>query len=208
MKIKRYLLILLLILVFATIINNVSAFSIEKIDKYNPIMYVDGKSEIPVIIEPDVDLSFAQTKKELNSINKIVLKVNGKTVNTIKKEKSWNRYKTYPFSLIDRSTKIKGNIKGKKVGIYVYNKNNKLLKSKVFTVKPNYISKIKITKKNAIEIAKDTGQGGFKITKVVLKKSKYDIPYYWKVTFLDSAYYTVYINAITGNTINPDVQIL
>ena len=159
-------------------------------------------------------------KKELNKINTIVVKINGKTVNTIKKGNGWKKYESfnndfdYPM-IIDRTTILKKNLKDKKLGIYLYNNKNKLLKSKISTIKAKHISKVKITKKQAIKITYDMEKEDgfpFKISKAVFKKGNFKIPYYWKVTVTEPGTIDwkkeVYINAVTGNTFSHIVNLV
>ena len=58
-----------------------------------------------------------------------------KTVNVIKKGKGWQKNKYYPLGIIDRKTRVKGNIKGKIVSILAYNKNSKLIKKQTNILK-------------------------------------------------------------------------
>ena len=132
---KNYLfnLFVFCVLIFG-LISSVDAFSIQNLDK-NTIYYIHGKSEISVSIVSTDFVSDYKMKKDLNSINKIVVKVNGKKVNVIKKGKGWKKNSYYPLGIIDRETKVKGNIKGKKVSILTYDKKGKLIKKQTNVVK-------------------------------------------------------------------------
>lgn len=217
MKIKKYLLILCIVLVFICVSNTVNALKIEKLDDTSVIIH-KNKSIITIHITPYDTPSKTKMKKELNKINKIVVKINGKTVNTIKKGKGWKKYASfnsgsYP-EIIDRTTIVKKNLKGKTLGVYVYNSKNKIIKWKISNIKPIYISKVKVTNKQAIKITKeikDADKYPINITKAVLKKGRFDIPYYWKVTITEPGTTwkeDVYIDAISGNTFNPIVELV
>jgi len=132
-KKKMFYLIVFCVLIFA-LISSVDAFSIQKLDK-NTVFYIDGKSEISVSIVTTDFVTEYKMKKDLNRINKIVVKVNRKTVNVIKKGKGWQKNEYYPLGIIDRETKVKGSIKGKKVSILAYNKKNELIKKQTNVVK-------------------------------------------------------------------------
>jgi disulfide oxidoreductase YuzD len=138
---KGYLFYLVIFCVLILgLLSSVNAFTIQDLDK-NTVTYINGKSVISTSIVSDNAYSEFNMKKELNNISKIVVKVNGKIVNTIKKDKGWNRYKYYPKVIIDSKTVVNGNIKGKKVSILIYDKNNKLIKSKSNMVKSaNYLT--------------------------------------------------------------------
>jgi hypothetical protein len=117
--------------------SSVDAFTIQDLDK-NTVTYMYDKSTISVSIVSSNFVSDNKMKKDLNSINKIVVKVNNKTVNIIKKGGSWSKNKHYPTAIIDRKTIVKGNIKGKTVSILVYGKKNKLIDSKTNKVESVY----------------------------------------------------------------------
>jgi len=133
MKIKKYLLKLCIILVLIGISSTVNAVKIEKLDDTSVVIH-NNKSIVTTHITTDDSLSKTKMKKELNKINKIVVKINGKTVNTIKKGKGWKKYPSFSVGsfpkIIDRTTVVKKNIKEKKLGIYLYNSKNFLIKSK------------------------------------------------------------------------------
>ena len=218
MKIKKYILILCIILVFIGVSNTVNALKIEKLDDTSVVIH-KNKSIITTHITTPYNPSKTKMKKELNTINKIVVKINGKTANTIKKGKGWEKYKSfndefYP-EIIDRTTRIKKNLKDKKLGIYLYDSKNKLLKSKISIIKSKHISKVKITKKQAIKITNEVEESDkypVKITNAVLKKGNFYKPYYWKVTFTvppeNIKNHHVYIDAISGRTFNTNVDLV
>ncbi len=132
---KKYIYILIILIATITISStSVSAFTIQKIDK-NTVTYIDGKSVITTSIVSTDLVSDFKMKKDLNRVDKIVVKVNGKKVNVIKKGKGWHENNYYPLGIINRETKVKGNIKGKKVSILVYNSKNKLIKKQTNVVK-------------------------------------------------------------------------
>jgi len=217
MKIKKYLLILCLILIFIGVSNTANAINIEKLDDTSVVIY-KNKAIVTTHITPEDFPTKTKMKKALNKINKIVVKINGKTVNTIKKGKGWEKYESFNIGvpeIIDRTTIIKKNLNGKKLGIYVYTNKNKLIKSKISTIKSNYISKVNVTKKQAIEITNEIEKADkypMKITNAVLKKGRFSIPYYWKVTFTvppkNRMNHYVYIDAIDGETFNPVVELV
>jgi len=223
MKLRKYLFLLCVFLVVIGVSSTVSALKIEELGEelgYTSVVIHEGKSILTTHITPDYyRQSASKQRKELNKINKIVVKINGRTVNTIKKGKGWKKYE--PFNcefypeIIDRTTILKKDLKGKTLGVYLYNNKNKLIKWKISTIKPKHISKVKITKKQAIETTKwveDADIYPVKITNAVLKKGRFEIPYYWRVTFtvppknLNKHY--VYINAISGRTFNEDVELV
>lgn len=103
----------------------VNAFSIEKADE-NSVTYINGKSVITTSIVSDKIISQSTMKKDLNNINKIVVKVDNKTILNINKV-FLKKYKFYPRT-IDFKTVVKGNIKGKNIKVFVYNNKNKLIK--------------------------------------------------------------------------------
>ena len=129
---------LLYIAVFCVLIfglmTSVDAFTIQKMDK-KTVRYVVNQSMITVSIVSDDLTSEFKMQDDLNRINKIVVKVNGKTVNTIKKGKGWDEHKFYPLGIINRDICIHGNIKGKKVSILTYDNKNKLIKKQSNVVK-------------------------------------------------------------------------
>ena len=131
---KGIILIFLLLGLIVVFSSPVNAFSISKLDK-NTVQYINNESVISTSIVSTDLVSDHKMKKDLNRIDKIVVKVNGKTVNIIKKEKGWDKNLYYPLGIIDRETKVKGNIKGKKVSILVYNNKNKLIKKQTNIVK-------------------------------------------------------------------------
>ena len=217
MKIKKYLLVLCIVLVFIGVSDTANALKIEKLDDTSVVIH-KNKSIITTHITPADSPSKTKMKKELNKINKIVVKINGKTVNTIKKGKGWKKYATfndefYP-EIIDRTTIVKKDLKWKTLGIYLYTSKNKLIKWKISIIKPLHISKVKITKKQAIKITKDIEEADkypIEITNATLKKGNYYNPYYWRVTFNVPGNYQkhpVYIDAISGDTFNPLVNLV
>ena len=157
MKIKKYLLIFCIVLVFIGVSDTVNALKIENLDDTSVVIN-KNKSIITTHITPTDSPSKTKMKKELNKINKIVVKVNGKTVNTIKKGKGWKKYASFSddfpttHTIIDRTTIVKKDLKWKTLGIYLYNNKNKLIKWKISTIKPKHISKVAVNKKEAIEI--------------------------------------------------------
>jgi len=216
MKLRKYLFILCVFLVVIGVSSTVSALKIEELGDTSVVIH-EGKSIVTTHVTPDFSQSASKQRKELNKINKIIVKINGKTVNTIKKGKGWKKYE--PFNseyypeIIDRTTILKKNLKGKTLGVYLYNNKNKLIKWKISKIKPKHISKVKITKKQAIEETKRIEKADIypvKITNAVFKKGRFEIPYYWRVTFtvppknLNKHY--VYIDAIDGDTFNEDVN--
>ena len=149
MNIEKYALILILFLIsICCISSSVNAFSIQKLDE-NTVTYINGKSIITVSIISDNAYSNSKMKKELNNVSKILVKIDGETVNTIKRDKGWNKSKYYPKAMVNSETIVNGKIKGKKVSILTYDKNNKLIKSKTGIVKTvNYLTTSLIKSKN------------------------------------------------------------
>lgn len=131
MNMKYIVFFIILLVVFLIPVN---AFDIQDLDK-NTVTYINGKSVITTSIVSTNVISDSRMKKDLENIDKIVIKVNNKTVNTIKKGKNWNKNKHYPTSIINRKTIVKGNLKGKTVSILTYNSKNKLIKSKINKIK-------------------------------------------------------------------------
>ncbi|MCL2157107.1 MAG: hypothetical protein FWH54_03695 [Methanobrevibacter sp.] len=151
MKFKHYFGLLIVLTFLIVLLSPVNAFSIQNLDK-STVTYSNGNSYITTyIVASDVGSDY-KMKQDLNRISKIVLKVNGKKVDTIKKGKTWNKTEYFPVAIIDRNIKIKGNIKGKKLGIYAYNKNNKLLKFKIQTINSIKNTKFITSKAEAIAI--------------------------------------------------------
>jgi disulfide oxidoreductase YuzD len=181
----------------------VNAFSIHKTDK-NTIYYSNGKSVITTVIYSKIG-SDSEMGKDLNRIDKIVVKVNNKTVKTIKKDKGWNKSKYYPMGIIQRKILVNGNIKGKNVTIETY-KNNKLIKSRTGTInniptKPTILSREDVVKAAKL-VLKDyyaiKDKTNTKISKVqYLPESKI-----WDVTFKNTKTGKIvggtYIDDITG----------
>ena len=217
MKINKYLLLLCIILVFIGVSDTVNGLKIEKLDD-SPVIIYKNKSIVSIHITTDDDQSNSKMKKDLNKIEKIKVKINGKTVNTIKKDKGWDKYPSFNLSypyIIDRTTMIKKNLIGKKIGIYLYNSENKLLKSQISTIKPKNIAKVKVTKKQAMEITNSIEEADkypMEITNAILMKGRFSIPFYWKVTIKEPGNPTwskdIYIDAIIGRTFNPIVQLV
>jgi len=217
MKIKKFLLVLCIILVFIGISTTVNAIKIEKLDDTSVVIH-KNKSIVTTHITAEDSQSDSKMKKDLNKINKIVVKIDGKTVNTIKKGKGWKKYESFNRGspeIIDRTTIMKKNLKGKKLGIYLYNSKNNLIKSKISTIKPKNIAKVKVTKKQAMEITNEIEQADkypMEIANAVLKKGRFNIPFYWKVTIKEPGNPTwskdIYIEAIDGDTFNPIVELV
>lgn len=124
---KSLILILCTFFIFAMFVSSVYAFSIEKSDK-NTVEYINGKSIISTVIISDDWVSDSKMKSDLNRIDKVIVKIDNKEVNVIKKGKGWIRYKSYPTAIINRGTIVNGKIKGKNVTILTYTKSNKLIK--------------------------------------------------------------------------------
>ena len=96
----------------------------------------------------------------------------------------------------------------------MYNNKNKLIKSKISTIKPTHISKVTVNKKEAIEIARaieEADKYSLNVTKAILKKGNYHMPYYWKITLTEPGTKwkgNVYIDATSGDTFNPLVNLI
>ncbi len=143
---KKYIYILIILLATIAIFStSVTAFTIQKADK-NTVTYLNNKSIITTSIVSTNFISDSKMKKDLDSIDKILIKVNNKTVNTIKKDKSWNKNKYYPTAIINRKTIVNGNIKGKTVSILTYDSKNKVIKSKINKIKSVYLYNSKLIK--------------------------------------------------------------
>jgi len=187
MKIIKYFCIFLILVVGLSILMPLSAFSIQKLDK-DSVTYCNGNSYISTSIVSTNIGSDYKMKKDLNKIEKVIIKINGKTVRSFYKGKSWNKSEYYPMAIIDRETMVKGNIKGKKVGIFAYGKNNKLLKSQVGKIKSIKVSKSITSKNEAIFAAKQFlkiyhNDSNLKISDAKLVVNKYGG--IWHVSFMD-----------------------
>ena len=79
---KKYLLILCLIFVVIGVSDTVNALKIEELYGSSVVIY-KNKSIVTTYISTPYNPSETKMKKELNKINTIVVKINGKTVNTI-----------------------------------------------------------------------------------------------------------------------------
>jgi hypothetical protein len=125
--------VLTLLVFLATVLAPASAFTIQKLDK-DTVSYDKQSSYVTAAIVSNF-ASEAKMKRDLNRVEKVVIKVNGKKVDTLRKGKSWTStgQPYYPMALFDVA-KINGNIKHKKVGIYAYDKHNHLIKARVQTV--------------------------------------------------------------------------
>jgi len=126
MKLKQYFFIFLLSISILLILSPANAFTIQK-DNTNTVSYTCGVSIIDTKIISNYK-SFSLMKKDLNAIDKIVIKVDGKKIDTIKKKTGWKRYKNYPKS-INIETLVRGSLKNKNITISAYSKKNKLLDS-------------------------------------------------------------------------------
>ena len=93
-------------------------------------------------------------KQDLNRVNKIVVKVDGKTIRSIKRDSDWKKH--YPVAIIERGIFFNKNIKGKKVGVYVYDKNNKVIKSRVDNVKSVWSTRQMTSENEARAYGKET----------------------------------------------------
>ena len=170
MYIQKHILIILILFIFICL-TPINAFTVHDSDK-NTVSYSQGKSIISTYIVADDILSESNMKKDLNKIGKITVKLDGKTVNTIKKGKGWTNYKYYPLAIIDKKTIVKGNIKGKKISINVYDNKNKLLTSKTDKLKTIYTkTSKKLVKSKYPKNSKLTYNQALKIAKIGQKKS-------------------------------------
>jgi len=179
---KKYIFLFLLLGLLVVFLNPINAFNIQELDKHT-VTYINGKSVITVSIVSSNFVSDNKMKKDLNSINKIVVKVNNKTVNTIKKGVSWNKNKYYPTAIINRKTIVKGNIKNKKISILTYDSKNKLIKSRTNNITSIYL-KPKLTKNQATKLANKVAEKAFNHTKydvkvVFTKTINYGNKVYW-----------------------------
>ncbi len=202
---KKYIYILIILLATITISStSVSAFTIQKADK-NTVYYSNGKSVITTTIMSNNYLSDYKMSNDLDKINKIIVKVDGKTVNTINKGKHWNRYKYYPLAIIDKKTVINDNVKGKKIAIYTFNDKNKLIKSKINIVNSITTYKILISKSQSVKLGMKAlkDQGTSKNYMVTGKAKYYDGV--WFVEVVDkqnkSLLSQVLINSTTGKAL-------
>jgi hypothetical protein len=154
-KLTKYLLLLLVLFAALSLINSVNAINIQKLDKNNVVYNTNDKwSYISISIVSSKIGSDYKMKQDLDQVNKIVIKVNGKTIDSTKRNSEWKKH--YPVAIIERNIIYTGNIKGKKVGIYVYDKNNKLIKSKVAKVSSVMNTKQMTSKKEAMAFGKAT----------------------------------------------------
>ncbi|MCL2157108.1 MAG: hypothetical protein FWH54_03700 [Methanobrevibacter sp.] len=155
------------------LVSSVDAFNIQELDKHT-VTYINGKSVITVSIVSSNFVSDNKMKKDLNSINKIVVKVNGKKVNVIKKGKGWQKNKYYPTAIIDRKTIVNGKIKGKNVTILTYTKSNKLIKKSSNIIASTYATTSKkLNKSKYPPYAKLTYNQAFKRVNKNLPKNNY-----------------------------------
>jgi hypothetical protein len=168
---------MLLVVVSIGMLGSVDAFVIQKTDSRN-VYYSGGDSIITVNIVSNNVASVNKMVDDLNKINKVVVKVDGKVVSTVYKGKTWSRYKYYPSSILFRK-EIKGNIKGKKVSILTYDNKNKLIKSRTNKVKS--VSTMLTSQKEAKKSAqKYINTSIYKIGGATL--NKYGV---WFVDYLD-----------------------
>ena len=136
MSIKKFILLLCTLGIFLMIITPVSSFTIHKTDN-DTVYYSNGKSVISTAIYSKIGTDY-EMKKDLDRIDKVVIKINNKTIKTINKGKGWSKYKYYPFGILERKILVNGNIKDKYVTIQAYSED-KLIKSR--TDKIQYIRK-------------------------------------------------------------------
>ena len=163
MNIKKHvLLVSLILLVVLCSLSFLYAFSIQSLEK-NSVEYNNGKSIITTSIVADDVVTDSKMKNDLNHIEKIVIKIDGKTVNTIKKD-NIGKYKYYPMAILDRSTVVKGKIKGKTIMIITYDKKDKIIKTKKSTIKSVYAKTTEtLTKSKYPKNARLTYKQAFKI---------------------------------------------
>lgn len=130
MKIKKIIILMVLfIAIIGFTMSSATAFSIQKLDK-NTVEQSKNKARLTIVI-PSKAGSDSTRAKDLNQIKKIVIKINGKTIKTIKRPSlTWKKGNGYYPDAIIKSFKINTSVKGKKYSITTYNKNGKKLKTK------------------------------------------------------------------------------
>jgi hypothetical protein len=192
MRMSKYFLLLFILISFFGLLNSVDAFSIQKLDKNNVVYNTNDKwSYISVSIVSTNTGSDYKMKQDLNRVDKIVVKVNGKTIRSIEKEEEgsdWKKY--YPVAIIKRNVVYTGNIKGKKVGIYAYDKNNKLIKSKIAKVTSVHSTKQITSEKEAKayvkgELKKRKESQYLKVGKAYFGVNAYKQGY-WLIDYIDT----------------------
>jgi len=131
MRMSKYFLSLFILISIFGLLNSANAFSIQKLDKNNVVYNTNDKcSYMSVSIVSTNMGSDYKMKQDLNRVDKVVVKVNGKSIYSIEKDDSeWKKY--YPVAIIKKNIVYAGNIKGKNVGVYVYDKKNKVIKSRI-----------------------------------------------------------------------------
>lgn len=141
MNIKK----ILVLLIFAVAVASIIAPANAKINGdivFDSNKDINGKSKLSIVIDSDIGLkdnfyerfsakNNASRIKELNKVNKVVVKIKGYNPITFKKpKKNWtclfNTYFAKEFELKGKPKKIEN----KSYSIKLYDKNNKLLKSK------------------------------------------------------------------------------
>ena len=187
-KMNKIFLLLFTLFVVLSLLNSANAFNIQKLDKSNVVYNTNDKcSYISVSIVSTNIGSDYKMKQDLDRVNKIVVKVEGKTIRSTKKNSGWKKH--YPVAIIERSIFFNKNIKGKKVGIYVYDKNNKLIKSKVDKVKSVWstrqITSAKEAKAYGRETLKNINNPYYKIGKAKFFVNKYKQGV-WLVDYIDT----------------------
>ena len=196
MNIKKCML-LLCILGVLTILTPIDAFTIHKTDN-DMVYYSNGKSVLTIAIYSKIGTDY-EMKKDLDQIDKITIKINNKTIKTINKNKGWNRYKYYPFGILERKVIVNSNISGKYMTIQTYS-NDKLIKSRTDKIqslqkKPSISSKEEATAsarsilKNSYDLFK--GKPELKNLKVT------------NVTYIvkDKVWYASFVNTKTGKRV-------
>lgn len=133
MKFKYYLVMLVILTFFTIFLAPANAFTIQKLDK-NSVTYSNGDSVITTAILSSNMVNEYKMEQDLNWINRVVIKLDGKTINKFNKGKTWkNNPNYYSAALISRKV-IKGNVMGKELTVLIYDNKNKLIKSKKTTM--------------------------------------------------------------------------
>ena len=188
--------------------TSADAFTIQKLDK-KTVRYFLNESEITVSIVSDDLTSEFKMQDDLNRIEKIVVKLNGKTVNTINKGTGWHEHKFYPLGIINRDLRIQGNIKGKKVSILTYDQKNHLIKKQtniVKSVRTSDFTKAQMKKKaNILLKERSENWGNSSVTKI--GSIKYDVyTNVWRVDYVNiktgKLVVRVYLSGETGTIAN------
>ena len=142
MNFKKILLLLVFLVAIACILTPVNAKLSPDVDIVS-LKNADGNSQISLTVNSDIGMkskkwysskSVTKRKAELNNVKKVVIQIKGKKKLTFKKpSKGWKTYKfDYSFNKL---VSVKGKVEGKSYSVKLYDKKNKLIKSKTSKIK-------------------------------------------------------------------------